>query len=452
MTGLQLLRPVHTNDRYLSIDVVRGIALLGILLMNIVAMGLPFSYHNPAPMSGWNLRVWEMNELFVEGTMRGLFTMLFGAGMVLLTFRAEEKGVGVEVADIYYRRLLWLLLLSLIHAYLLLFHGEVLFFYALLGLLLFPLRKTRPLYLLLAGLLMLLIASLFSIRQYQTLHALQEKAAIAQSLEQKGKPLTKEQAASLEAWKGEQERARSTPEQIQRETQQMRGNYAIVFENNAQKVKFMHTLMFHDVFFWDFLSFMLIGMAFFKWGVFQARLSGRFYGLMMLIGYGIGLTVNVYEIHLIEKGAFSVLAYGQAEQSYHVGRIFTTLGHIGLIMLFIKSGSFSFLQRALAAVGRMALTNYISHSIFAMLIFTGVGLGLFGQIERYQLYFVVISIWLFQLVISPIWLHYFYYGPFEWLWRSLTYNKIQPFKRSNNTHETVLENERLPKNEITTDV
>jgi uncharacterized protein len=349
--------------------------------------------------------------------------------MVLLTGRGEEKGGGIAVADLYYRRLLWLLALGLIHAYLLLFHGEVLFYYAWLGLLLFPLRNARPLPLLVAGLLLLAASTLLAVHDYRQLVEKQEKVSLSQSLREKGRSLTKEQATDLAAWEAELHRARITPEQIQREVEQMRGNYLSAFRNNADKVKFMHTVMFHDVFFADFLAFILLGMAFFKWGVFQARLPGKAYWLMLLVGYGAGISVNLYETVLVEQGKFSLLAYAQSEQTYHLGRVFTTLGHIGLALLLVRWGRPAFLLGALAAVGRMALSNYLLHSIVALFFFTGAGLGLFGRLERYQLYYVVGCVWLFQLALSPVWLRYFYFGPLEWIWRSLTYRTVQPFRR-----------------------
>ena len=141
------LKPTQQKDRINALDIIRGIALLGILLMNINGMGLPFSYGNPniaGGAEGANLNVWIANNMLFEGTMRGLFTLLFGAGVILLTSRLEKNGAGIKTADIYYRRILWLLLFGIIHAYLLLWDGEILYPYALFGLMLFPFRNTSP--------------------------------------------------------------------------------------------------------------------------------------------------------------------------------------------------------------------------------------------------------------------------------------------------------------------
>jgi len=107
-----------------------------------------------------------------------------------------------------------------------------------------------------------------------------------------------------------------------------------------------------------------------------------------------------------------------------------TIGHVGLLLLFCRSGYLSWLRNSLAAVGRMAFTNYISHSIICAVLFSGLGFGLYGKLERHQLYYVVFSIWLFQLIASPIWLRHFLLGPLDWGWRSLTYLRKQPFRRA----------------------
>lgn len=180
---------------------------------------------------------------------------------------------------------------------------------------------------------------------------------------------------------------------------------------------------------WDILSFMLLGIAFFKWNILSAKKSYLFYGIMSLIGYLIGICVNCYETNLIMDSNYSILSYSKASITYDVGRIGISLGHIGLIMLFCKMTILKWLKQSLAAVGRMALTNYVMHSIICMIIFTGVGFGMFGKLQRVELLYVVFSIWIFQLIASPIWLRYYNYGPLEWLWRNLSYLKKHQFKK-----------------------
>jgi len=175
---------------------------------------------------------------------------------------------------------------------------------------------------------------------------------------------------------------------------------------------------------------MLLGIALFKWRVLTAERSYKFYALMALLGYGIGLSINYYELQLVLNGKFSFLAFSQSTLTYYWGRLFTAMGHVGLIIIFCKLPILAWLKTSLASVGKMALTNYLMQSVICMIVFTGVGFGLFGRLQRYELYYVVFSIWLFQLIISPIWLTYFRFGPAEWLWRSLTYEKAQPIRKS----------------------
>src|SRR5215210_1338629 len=106
------------------------------------------------------------------------------------------------------------------------------------------------------------------------------------------------------------------------------------------------------------------------------------------------------------------------------------MGHVGMIMIFCKLPILQWLKTSLASVGKMALTNYLMHSVICMIVFTGVGFGMFGKLQRYELYYIVFAIWIFQLIVSPIWLSYFRFGPAEWLWRSLTYLKVQPMKKT----------------------
>ena len=110
--------------------------------------------------------------------------------------------------------------------------------------------------------------------------------------------------------------------------------------------------------------------------------------------------------------------------TYHFGRLFMGLGYLGLILLLIKKEKLVSLRFRLACVGRMALTNYLMHSVIALFIFTGAGLGLLQKFSWSQLYLFVPLIWVLQLYVSPLWLKYFYFGPVEWLWRMLTYLKI----------------------------
>ena len=423
-------KPVVASDRINSLDIIRGFAVLGILLMNITGFGLPWAYADPTisgGSEGLNLKVWIMNGLFFEGTMRGLFTLLYGAGVILLTDRLQKREAGIETADIYYRRVLWLLLFGLFHAYILLWDGEILYHYALFGLMLFPFRNTKPKTLVILAVVLMGVGTLLEVSEYQEKKEMVEKGMAVELLEKKGDSLSKDQKGELEAYQNFKKKP--PQEKLEEITEGLRGSYVDAFWTKVPETKWMQTSFIYRYGAWDLLAMMFIGMAFFKWGILQNEKSTGFYLAFALVGYGLGLLVNFYEVQAEVSSNWDRLVLTEMAQTYNVGRFFVTMGHIGLVMLFIRWRVLGFLNSAFAAVGRMALTNYVMHSIFAAFIFYGFGFGLFGKLQRFELYYVVAGIWAFQLIFSPIWLRYFHFGPAEWLWRSLTYKKKQPFKR-----------------------
>jgi len=421
------LTPTTLTERINSIDIVRGIALLGILLPNIIGFGL--AYDDPTVCGGadgWNIRLWAFFDILdIEGTTRGLFTMLFGAGFIIFTSRGISKGIGIATADYYYRRILWLLFFGLVHAYVLLWYGEILFIFAICGLTLFAFRTVRPKYLVALGIIVLTIGSLKFAMEYRNNLKIKKAGIATELLLKNGVKLSEEQTLSLKKW----EAIKTNNIDVERINERLHQGYFSIFKYRFHESRRNQTINLYDYYFWDSLGFMLIGMAFFTWGIFHARRSYRFYFIMILVGYAVGLTVNIYEMNLVRHSNFDPVAISQAKLTYHLGRLSMTIGHLGLILIFIKSGILKFLQNALAAVGNMSLSNYFMHTIICNFIFMGFGFGLFGKLQRYELYFVVIAIWIIQLIYSPLWLKYFRFGPFEWLWRSLTYKKIQKFKK-----------------------
>lgn len=428
-TNQPIFNPTQKKSRINSLDVIRGIALLGILLMNINGMGLPFSYSDPTVAGGsegLNLNVWIANNMLFEGTMRGLFTLLFGAGVILLTSRLEKSGAGITTADIYYRRILWLLVFGLINVWVLLWHGDILFPYALFALFLFPFRNTSVKKLLTIGCLLIGLGILWDVSDHQNHLKTQKESLEAQTLKDQGATLSEDQESSLKDW--ETFKTKKTPEEVNRAIENMHQGYWDVLMSKVKQNQFMQTWFPYRYWIWDILSYMLLGMAFFKLRIFHGERTFVFYVMMLIIGYAVGLSINYYETQLLLDSNFDPMATSKAGQTYQIGRIFTTIGHVGLFMLFIKSGILGFLQKALAAVGTMALTNYLMHSVITSIIFYGFGFSMFGKLQRFELYYIVGGIWIFQLMVSPIWLKYFQYGPMEWLWRSLTYQKKQPFR------------------------
>ena len=421
--------PLPQDERLVSLDVIRGVALFGILLMNITSFGMPFAYADPTVYggaTGADLWAWMVTTVWFEGTQRALFSLLFGAGTLLLTSRIEARGG--DPSDVFFRRNLWLVLFGIVHGFLLLWTGEILFAYGMTAPFIYAFRKARPKTLLafaLGGLLVGTAWSLLEAAGALRQHATYQEAVRAQAA---GVPLTKVQTRALKAWPGRVEDMKPTREKIDDRLEAMRGSYPAIVAYQGPVMTHHESWYFYRYFF-DVWSMMLIGMALLKRGWLQLGHERRPYIWMVLVGYGVGLTTNLLELRHLLAYDFHVLALLQAEVTYDLGRLGMTAGHIGLLMLWCNSGALGWLQRRLAAVGQMALTNYITHSLACAVFFYGFGFGWYGHLHRHQLYYVVFAIWVVQLVISPIWLAHYRFGPIEWLWRTLTYGVRQPMRR-----------------------
>lgn len=416
-----------TSDRIVALDFVRGAALFGILLMNITGFGLPHAYSNPmnaGGAEGANLLSWMIIQIGFEGTQRALFSMLFGAGIILFTSRLEAKG-RTDTADIYARRNLWLTFFGLVNGFILLWSGDILFYYGLIALIAFPFRNLAPKWLFAIAASVLAFGASWGVLDNM---ALLEKQAAYEFVEGKdGKP-TPEQEKLAKEWEGALEEFKYTAEEQRTYVEARTASYASAFAQVAEQTRQSQSWAFYRYIFFDVFSMMLIGLGLFKLGVFTLERPTRFYMALVVTGYGIGLTVNALETRWIIDNGFSLLAFSESQMTYDLGRLATTVGHLGLLLLFARSGIFPLFQHALASVGRMAFTNYLTHSLVCAIFF--VGLGYYGQLERHQLYYVVFAICAVQLVVSPLWLSRFSMGPLEWLWRGLTYGALPKLRRT----------------------
>jgi uncharacterized protein len=176
-------------------------------------------------------------------------------------------------------------------------------------------------------------------------------------------------------------------------------------------------------------SRMFLGMGLMKLGVFGGERPMRFYARTAALGYGIGLPLMVVDaVEQVRHGFDDAYLLHGGELYNDLGSLVVAMGHVGLLVLIVKAGALGRLTRRLAAVGRMALSNYLMQSIVCTTLFYGYGFGLFGRVGRPGLCAIVLAIWAVQLVASPLWLGRFRFGPAEWLWRSLTYGKLQPMR------------------------
>jgi uncharacterized protein len=397
--------PVAQSSRIDAIDVLRGVALLGILTLNIQSFGMPAAaYENPAKFGdfeGVNRWVWRLTHVLAEEKFITIFSMLFGAGVVLMISRAAERG---PTLGLHYRRMAALLVFGALHGWFL-WYGDILFCYALAGMVAYPFRKLKARTLLICGVGLILAGFGFG--------ALMKLAAPAD--------------AAREAAREFERRFPSAAQEIAG----YRGDLIDNFRVRKPWTIFMqrYAVPWHLV--WRTLANMLVGMALLKWRVFSAERSKRFYAVMSVAGFVIGWGLAITGIVQMERHGFEeAYVTGRGHAFNAIGCEFAALGWIGLVMLVVGSGPGGVMRRALAATGRMAFTNYILQTVLATTVFYGFGLGLFGSVSRTGLLGITIAIWIVLLLWSAPWLERFRFGPLEWIWRTLTYGKRQPFVKS----------------------
>lgn len=433
--------PTLQPDRIHIIDAMRGFALCGILIMNIPYFALPFQQgYDPRIFGELGQRAnhfwWAFVNYFLEGSMRGLFSLLFGAGALLLLGRLQKKNTGLVPADIYFRRLLWLLLFGFINGFLLNWPGDILYHYAIVGMFIFAFRSASPKLLTILVALFVGITMLFSFLQKRDLYEMRSKGIEALKLKKQGSTLTEEQEAAIGAWEGFNKKRDTTLNR--KEAEKMikeisEGSYAKVFGEMSRWTVKLESIKFYGPFFFDIIIFFLLGMLLLKTGIISGEKPLAFYGFMAIAGYLLGFGEGYLHYNLVLKSNFDPFIYYRMmpipADLYQIHRICTTLGHLGLLMALHKSGFFNWLLRPLACMGQMAFTNYLSQSIICGLLFYGYGFGFFGKYERFEIYYFWAAIIAFQMVFSVLWLKYFRFGPFEWAWRSLTYLQWQPLRK-----------------------
>ena len=250
-----------------------------------------------------------------------------------------------------------------------------------------------------------------------------------EELQASGAELSDEQAKALEDWEVSRQFMAPTEEDMQVDIDVHKGGYLGIVEHRAPTVLMMQVFVTLIFGIWRVGALMMIGMAMMKLGVFSGERSVSFYRKMMIAGYAIGLPMTIFsagDMYAHQFDPLYVMRVGGIANYW--GSVIVAFGHIGLVMLIVKTGALKKLMARFEAVGRMALTNYLMHSVILTTVFYGYGFGLYGSIPRFwQMGFVVAVISL-QLLLSPWWLNRYRFGPVEWLWRSLTYWKRQRFR------------------------
>jgi uncharacterized protein len=437
----RMAAPVERADRISSLDAIRGVAMMGILLLNIDDFALPEMFHDipvgiplPAftgPHTLINLITLFIKWMFFEGKMRGIFELLFGAGVILLTDRAEKRGNGAVVADIYLRRNMWLTFIGWVHGSFI-WAGDIVFKYGLCGLLfLYPCRRLKPRALILAGSLLALI---FGSYGYMKVFGgfdnmvLAHQVAASSSERREGQPLTPQDRKLQQQWKAVVEANTVTPASIADSMSDLHESYLQHLWNSGlcygpKKAGSNWAFQFFGP-----LGVMLIGMGLFKNGFLTGELSYGTYFATAAIGFFISLPIYVIGLLRSYASGFDFLVLDRwLFIPYGLTQLTGAIAITAVLLIVIKSGVFGIVLRPFAAVGQTALSNYLLTSIMCQTVFVWGPWKLYGKLEYYQLTYVVLAVWVVNLTVSTLWQRIFEFGPVEWLWRSLTYWKPQPW-------------------------
>lgn len=413
----------HHKQRLTTVDAVRGFAVMGILAMNIAGFGLPGNaYVNPTVAGGaegTDLWSWAIGAIFFDGKMRALFAMLFGASMLLMAERNKNEGSMVRR---HLSRMLVLLGLGMVHAWLI-WSGDILVTYAIVGILLFPWRNlaARQLFgLAVVALVLQMSVSMSSALQVSHL----ERLAAAD----RAGPRDVEALESIRAT------TTGSPKDAARETREMQGDWESVQTLRARSTRIMQTVMIPFMYLAETAGLMLLGMGLYRLGWWQGWQPASVYRNVAL------LTLPLLAMGAILPVVYAANGFDTRDFLWmDAARILIgpgiAIGYAAALILLVHSGRMQWLTGRLAAAGQMALTNYLMTSIVMTMLFYGYGFGLFGTLSRTQLWLPVLGMWALILLWSAPWLRHFAHGPFEWLWRSLARGRAQPFRRRHHPHQ-----------------
>lgn len=405
-------------SRIATLDIVRGVAVMGILAMNIVAFTMPFqAYMNPTAFgleSQADLGSWLFSFIFIDGKMRGLFSFLFGASTLLVIERARASGE--SPAKVHYARMFWLLVFGLLHFYFIWF-GDILAAYALTGLLLFFFRNLSVRALLIWGVVLIGVQCFLMFGGAMEVTRLGAAVAVASPA-----------AADVESYRNFSEML--GPIQGQKLTENITlflGPWTgLVHERLV--VHGLEPFTGLKYFLAETLAYMLFGMAALRSGFFRGDWALARYRKWALIGFAIAIPAYAVLAWLLIRADFSVpMLFTIVLAATTPFRPVMVIAIAALIILLTRRGGW--LTQRIAAAGRAAFTNYLGTSLLMTTIFYGYGLGLYGQLSRIQLWLPVLAAWAIMLLWSKPWLDRFQYGPFEWLWRSLARASFQPMRK-----------------------
>lgn len=441
-TSIDVAASATGSSRLVVLDALRGLAALGILWRNIFVFGMPavaFSLPEEwgeAVVS--NVASWLFVVIFVDGTMRGLFSLIFGATAILLMERHARNPGGLLAADLYFRRLMWLIAFGIIHGYLLLWPHDVLYVYGLLGMFLFVFRNLSGRKLLAIALVIFAISSLkdgtgLSLDQIssdafeaaQSEQVLPDEGTGAQPYVAGQPPLAPPQDnAQQEAEQQESEDEAAMFEELERmalaEMDERLAGYTEVVRNLAPETFQEQTTLFFTDHILDVGAMMFFGMALYRLGAFSGSWTAGQYAAMALAGLSGGILLGFLVHGTNAIPGFESWSLGSWDAYfYNLRRLLIGLGLIGLANLLARGGAGRVLLAPFVAVGKIPLTVYIGQTVICGVVFYGFGFGLFGSMEHHQLLMVALGINVAQILLALAWQRTGRQGPLEWLLRWL---------------------------------
>lgn len=422
--------PITRGERIGSLDVLRGIAGCGILLMNIPIMGMIGEAARPHYPVAVDLDwiAFSIQELVFEGSMRGLFTLLFGAGMLIM-LRHMETEAGARAVQAYFTRCFALILLGVFNFAILMWPGEILTNYGIVGMALYLFRKADLRLLVTAALAVLIVMTMgLAMPSIERGQQVRDGIAAAEA-KAAGKTLTDEQKEALAGREKMLGYIHPKPADVAKETAKRTSFPGILAWSAGMWTQFNLSPQ-SGWFLCETLAFMLLGLFLFRTGVLAGEKSLGFYATMAIGGYGLGFLVRGVLLSLQWKAGFEPTPFGGIYYNftYELGRLPTTLGLTGLILLLLKAGALNWIKGVLSAIGRLALTNYIGQSLITSVLFYG--FALVGRFDFAALMGIAALIWVFQGIFSVLWLKRYEMGPAEWVLRSLTYGSLKPLARA----------------------
>lgn len=407
------------SERLITLDAVRGFAVIAILWVNILSFAMPdAAFLSPvysAPPSPVDEPLWLLGFLLADGKFRGLFTLLFGASMALVMDRARAGGGSPRA--VHGRRMAWLLVIGTGH-YLLLWHGDVLLLYALMGLLMTGFYQRSPDQLMRWGLFGLMAGAIW-------LSWLSE-ARIGDgfgALGLGGHGAALQKAQSLHALD-----VANIVASVPADLDLFRSSYGAILAGRADRL--IDSLFSLPIAAVETLPLMLMGMALYRSGFLSGEWSNAAYRRLAAWTLPLGLLLTGLTAAYVAASDYDPMVALASHLGLSVpGRVLMILGYAAALILLIRRFAGSVWTARFAATGRMALSNYLGTSLVMTSLFYGYGLGLFGTIDRIGLYGITAAGSLVMLIWSPWWMARYAYGPAEWLWRSLARGQMQPMRQ-----------------------